>query len=162
MTSIEKQSSLTTSNNLEDMAHIGPYLASSREFYAANNIPIENASWNPETSELTLEMETSEKNQGYKGIGHGGFTSILIDSLAGFASLIKIPDLAQIAVTREIRNLRFIRPMPIGMLIRATGKVISVGEDRITASAFIEEAESRKMIAKGSVEMSLIDQEKSS
>ena len=107
-------------------------------------------------------METSEKNQGYKGIGHGGFTSILIDSLAGFASLIKIPDLAQIAVTREIRNLRFIRPMPIGMLIRATGKVISVGEDRITASAFIEEAESRKMIAKGSVEMSLIDQEKSS
>jgi uncharacterized protein (TIGR00369 family) len=160
MTSMEHQPSPAVSNKLEDMPHIEPYLASSVEFYSANNIPIEQASWNAETSELTLEMETSEKNQGYKGVGHGGFTSILIDSLAGFAALIKMPDLEKIAVTREIRNLRFVRPMPIGVLIKATGKVVSVKADRISALAYIEEAESGKIIAQGSVEMSLIEQEK--
>lgn len=114
------------------------HIESSRAVYEAHGITLEDAIWKKEGEfgVLTLMMQTNTEDQGYDGVLHGGITAFAVDA-AGVAGLIVASGEGKIAMTQEIRSIKFLKPFPAGELMKIVGKVLSRDEKKLSCAATI-------------------------
>ena len=137
------------SNMLKD------YLISSQEFYTTNNIPIGDAVWNEEAGELTLDIKTSETNQGAEGVCQVGYISTLLDSIAGFPIFLESLKAGKIALSDELLVNSF-EKIKVGTTIRVVGKIGSIDDRKSKSSACIVDISNpERVLARGSLTMNI-------
>mgnify|MGYP000947014456 CR=1 FL=1 len=95
---------------------------------------------------VVAPLTAREDLAGYPGILHGGFQTMLMDEVAGWAILHQA---RRIVFTGAIQA-RFLRPMPNGVPALVCARTEKAGSRLIKASAWIEVAGERKAEAEGS------------
>ena len=70
-------------------------------------------------AEVWTELTPSEHHQGWPGVLHGGITSALLDETIG-----RVAFLHDRWVQTAKLELRFLRPAPLGKLLRAKGELV--------------------------------------
>jgi uncharacterized protein (TIGR00369 family) len=70
--------------------------------------------------EVTTEITTPERFQGFPGVVHGGVVAAILDETASRAAMAGNP--ARFMYTAKL-EISYRKPTPVGVLIRATGRV---------------------------------------
>jgi uncharacterized protein (TIGR00369 family) len=76
----------------------------------------------PEPGSAETTLVVPDWFSGWRGVTHGGFLSTILDEIMAHA-YIGLAGPADAAVTAEM-TVRFLKPVPTGSRIRATGRVI--------------------------------------
>jgi len=79
-----------------------------------------------------------EEHQSYNNRMHGGMISAILDETIGRAMQINNPDIW--AVTGELK-IRFKKPVPLGVMLKAVGKITAESSRSFTGVGFIEDEE---------------------
>ncbi len=134
-------------------------LESSRKFHEANNIPMHTARWERRSypQRLILDMVTLPVNQGHAEIGHGGFISGLIDDTAGFAAVAWAAERGKTVLGKELRSVRFKKPLPLYTIVRVVGMVDEVRGSTIVSNASVMRLDNDHVIAEGELVAKLVD-----
>jgi uncharacterized protein (TIGR00369 family) len=70
--------------------------------------------------EVTTEVTTPERFQGFPGVVHGGVVAAILDETASRAAM--VGDRTRFMYTAKL-EVFYRKPTPVGVLLRATGKV---------------------------------------
>jgi uncharacterized protein (TIGR00369 family) len=89
-----------------------------------------------EPGRTLLEMPTSEEMKNHQGVCHGGFLAMLADSAMGSALATVLPE-GESHMSFDLK-LSFMRPVAVGSLVRATGRVVHSGRRTGVAECRLE------------------------
>ena len=96
-----------------------------------------------------------KRQEGYKGICHGGVQSALLDETLGWAVAV---ERKRFFVTMEL-NVRFVRPLPVDIEIIVNGRTLEHKSRMSTAEGEIMDADGT-VYAKATAKYYLMDDEK--
>ncbi len=116
---------------------LAKYLESSEKFYSHNGIPLPEALYDEENKELVIEMTVPETAQAWEGFAHGGYLATLLDTGAGVAGFMEAIKMGKGIVTKEINNITYKAPIPVGSLIKVRGKIVSIEENVVNTEGYI-------------------------
>ncbi len=107
-----------------------------------------------EPGSVTLEGSPQEEHGNLIGMTHGGWYATLLDSAVGGA-VNSTMDKGQKAVTLELK-INIMRPIPVGVPVRAIGVADHVGRSTGVARAEIHGIEDGKLYANASTTMMVL------
>lgn len=107
-----------------------------------------------EPGSVTLEGSPQEEHGNLIGMTHGGWYATLLDSAVGGA-VNSTMDKGQKAVTLELK-INIIRPIPVGLAVRAVGVIDHVGRRTGVARAEIRGIDDSKLYANASTTMMVL------
>lgn len=107
-----------------------------------------------EPGSVTLEGSPQDEHGNLIGMTHGGWYATLLDSAVGGA-VNSTMDKGQKAVTLELK-INIIRPIPVGLAVRAVGVIDHVGRRTGVARAEIRGIDDSKLYANASTTMMVL------
>lgn len=121
-----------------------------------NNFGVQAQFYELENGEVCGLFEFKEEHQSYPGRVHGGMISAMLDELACRAYWVISPE--KLAVTLEL-NTKYRKPVPYGVRLKGTGKIIKHTSRYFIALCKILDDESN-ILAEGEIKYLLLPNEK--
>jgi uncharacterized protein (TIGR00369 family) len=88
-------------------------------------------------AEVVAEVTIGAEHQGFPGLAHGGVVAAILDEIGGRAAMIADHDRFVMTATME---LKYRRPVPIGVPLRAVARLLRRRGRRATAIAELRDA----------------------
>lgn len=90
--------------------------------------------------EVTSDFVIADRHQGYPGIAQGGIVAAILDEVGG--RTVMIGDPLRFFMTMKLA-IKYRQPVPVGVPLRAVGRLLTIQSSRATAQAEIRNAAGR-------------------